>query len=118
MTTGQFKDMLAGIPDDLEVTVSLAPSGHISGSGTVKVGSAYRGCDWEHGQFVIRPERDLDVWYGKCRKCAIPDDGRVTSNMTIADFKTMDRVLQMKLDGKLMFSVPYPGRNKDRRGNE
>ena len=107
MKVVDLKKMLDGVPGECDVTVDLAPSGHLCCSGTVGVKAAGLGFDWEHGQFVMYPERPVDLWLEKCRKCEIVNDGRVTSKLELADPETMGRELKVMLDGKVMFSVPY-----------
>ena len=104
---GEFRKATAGLPDGLELAVGLAPSGHVSGRGTVGVSGAYEGFDWERGRLVLNTEKPVDLWTAKCTQCALRDDCRVTSKMRCVDFGSMSYELTVFLDGRPKFSVAY-----------
>jgi len=118
MKVVDLKKLLDGVSDECDVTVDLAPSGHLCCSGTVGVKAAGLGFDWEHGQFIMYPERPVDLWLDKCRKCGIVDDGRVTSKLELADLEKMEHKLNVMLDGNVMFSVPYASSDLKRKKND
>jgi len=107
MTVGELRKKIECISDDSEFVVNLAPSGHISGGGTVKVVSINHGIDWDHGKIILGTEEPVDIWYDKCKNCGIRNDGRVTSKFKCVDLDKFDFELQVNLDGKTMFKVPY-----------
>lgn len=88
MKVADLKKMLDEVPGECDVTVDLAQSGHLCCSGTVGVKAAGLGFDWEHGQFIMYPERPVDLVARKVQE--MWNSERRTRNVEAGTFRSGD----------------------------
>lgn len=112
MKVSEFKKKLEIYNDDLEVVVDLAPSGHVGSGGTIGVKHLQEGFDWDMGKLILSPEKHVDIWYEKCKKCAIPGNcTKLTSRISYDDLGEGKYSLKLYFDGKEIGSIPITSKN-------